>query len=155
MSGTDPPAPHAQVRRAGSGEAISAAGVEHLFRLSGADTAQRLALEEFELAPGTMGARPHIHRDHDEYFYVIAGTLTVHDGTSEIEVQPGDLAAAPRGAAHGFRNAGKEPVRGICIFSPAGYEQYFRDVHRAAADGMEITDELLADLRANYGTESL
>ena len=150
MSDTDP---RAVVRRTDEVEAIAAAGVEHLFRLTGADTGGRFAFEEFTVPPGSSGARPHVHHGHDEYFYVLSGTLTLHTGDGEVELGAGELAAAPRGAPHGFRNAGAEPVRGICMFTPAGYENYFRDVHPAAADGAEITEALLTELRGRYLTE--
>ena len=152
MPGTEPVA-RAVVRHVGAGETIDAAGVAHLFRLTGADTGGRLAFEDFTLPPGALGARPHVHHGHDEFFYVLSGTLTVHTGDGEVDLGPGELAAAPRGAPHGFRNAGTEPVRGICVFTPAGYEDYFRDVHRAAADGAEISDALLTELRSRYRTE--
>jgi hypothetical protein len=36
--------------------------------------------------------------------------------------------------------------------SPAGYENYFRDVHRALLSGEELTPRRLSELRAAYGT---
>ena len=69
---------------------------------------------------------------------------------------PGDLAHSPRGSVHGFRNASaQEPTRALCLYTPAGYEQYFRDVHAAVAAGTELTVDLLRDLRAGYDTDSL
>jgi len=59
----------AAIIRATEGEAIPAAGVQHLFKLTGAHTAGLFGLEEFLVPPGTLGARPHIHWGHDEYFY--------------------------------------------------------------------------------------
>jgi len=146
----------ALVVTAGAGELIAIAGVEHLFKLTGDHTGGRFGLEEFTVAPGTLGARPHVHRAHDEYFYVLAGELTVATDAGEVLLGPGDLAAAPRGSVHGFRNAsGDTAVRGICMYTPPGYEQYFRDVHAAVAAGAEPTVDLLAELRAEYQTDSL
>lgn len=139
---------------AGEGELIAIAGVEHLFKLTGKHTGGRFGLEEFTVAPGTLGARPHVHRAHDEYFYVLAGELTVATGAGEVLLGAGDLAAAPRGSVHGFRNASDSAVHGICMYTPSGYEQYFRDVHAAVAAGAELTVDLLAELRSNYQTES-
>ena len=34
-------------------------------------------IERFVAPPNTLGARPHIHCDHDEYFYVLDSELTV------------------------------------------------------------------------------
>jgi hypothetical protein len=41
------------------------------------------------------------------------------------------------------------------MYTPPGYEQYFRDVHAAVAAGSELTVDLLAELRGNYQTDSL
>ncbi|MEO6882057.1 MAG: cupin domain-containing protein [Mycobacteriaceae bacterium] len=149
----------ALIVRAAEGEVILAAGVEHLFKLTGASTGGRFGLEEFTLAPDTLGARPHIHWGHDEYFFVLDGELTVAtasgEADGEVTLGAGDLAQAGRGSVHGFRNASTDgPVRALCMYTPPGYEQYFRDVHAAVAAGTELTVDLLAQLRSHYDTES-
>src|SRR5262245_12275775 len=93
----------AVVVRAGDGELIPAAGVGYLFRLTGAGTGGRLALEDFTLPPGAMGAKPHIHRGHEETFYILSGLLTVTTDAGDVTLGTGDLAHAPRGSLHGFR----------------------------------------------------
>ncbi len=143
------------VVRAGAGESISAVGVEHLFKLTGSDTGNRLGLSRFVVPPGVVGATPHVHRDHDETFYVLEGVLTVATAEGEIAVLPGDLAYAPRGSVHGFRNAGEDETVALCVYTPPGYEQYFRDVHEAVAGGAELTPELVAELRTRYATEGV
>ena len=135
----------------GDGESIEIAAVRHVFKATGG----LLAVEEFELLPASMGARPHIHGGHDEYFYVLDGEITFHDGVTERTVARGAFVAAPRGTAHGFRNAGPIIARGLGLFTPAGYENYFRDAHAALAGGAELDDELLARLRSRYDTTTL
>ena len=136
----------------GDGELIDVAGVGHLFKLTGAQSAGALAVEEFTLAASAMGARPHVHDRHDEHFYVLSGELTVHDGEAETVVRPGTLVSALRGEAHGFRNASTTPVSGLCLFTPAGYENYFRDVHAALAAGEAFSEELLTAHRSRFAT---
>jgi quercetin dioxygenase-like cupin family protein len=151
-----PTAPAAAlVVRAGQGQHIAAAGVEHLFALTSSETSGRFALEHFTVPPSVVGARGHVHGSHDEYFYVLEGQLTVLTDEGETILEAGDVAAAPRGSLHGFRNAdGVSAVRVLCMYTPAGYEGYFRDVHAASRAGLEITDALLAELRGRYDTES-
>ncbi|MER5971998.1 cupin domain-containing protein [Streptomyces sp. NPDC002055] len=144
----------ALLRRPEDGELIDVAGVQHFFRLTAEHTGGQFSFEEFTLAPGTVGARPHVHSGHDEYFYVLEGELTLHNGDGEVTVGPGHLLAAVRGTPHGFRNAGTEMCRALCLYTPAGYEGYFRDVHAAVAAGAEVTDELLAEFRSRYRTAS-
>ncbi len=147
--------PRPLLRRPEDGELIDVAGVEHFFRLTAEHTEGRLALEEFRLAPGVIGARPHVHEAHDEYFYVLEGELTLHNGEGEVTVGAGHLLAAGRGTPHGFRNASDSMVRALCLYTPAGYEGYFREVHAAVAAGAQVTDELLAEFRGRYRTTSL
>ena len=145
-------APKAFVTRPDAGEQITIGGVEHLFLLTAAQTGARFGLERFRLAPGAMGAAPHVHGSHDEYFYALSGVLTVHTGTDELELAPGELATALRDAPHGYRNASADPVEGLCLYTPAGYEQYFRDVHAAIEAGEPASEELLTRLRRSYDT---
>lgn len=152
---TTAPGDQPLVVRAGGGEAIDAGGIAHLFALTGEQTGGRFGLEEFTLPPRTLGARPHVHGSHDEYFVVLAGELTLSTAGDDVVLAAGDTAAALRGTAHGYRNdSGTEPVRALCMYTPAGYEQYFRDVHAAVAAGEEPTAELLAALRSRYDTTS-
>ncbi|MFH8681708.1 cupin domain-containing protein [Streptomyces lydicus] len=136
------------------GELVDVAGVAHFFRLTAEHTDGHFAFEEFSLAPGVIGARPHVHDGHDEYFYVLEGELTLHTGDGEVTAGPGHLLAATRGTPHGFRNAGATTARALCLYTPAGYENYFRDVHAAVSAGAEATDELLAEFRSRYRTRS-
>ena len=139
----------------GQGELITAAGADHLFRLAAAQTGGRFALEEFSLAPASPGPLPHVHFSHDEYFYVLDGELTIATADGESVLGPGDVAAAVRGSVHGYRNAHPEHhLRALTLYTPAGYEQYFRDVHAAAASGITVDDTVLATLRALYDTET-
>ncbi|MEU4620318.1 cupin domain-containing protein [Actinoplanes sp. NPDC023801] len=142
----------AVLRGPGEGELIRVAGVDHFFKLTAADTGGRFAMEEFTLPPGIIGARPHVHHGHDEYFYVLEGELTLHDGEGEVTAGPGNSLSAVRGAPHGFRNAGSVPVRGLCLYTPAGYEDYFRQVHAAVDAGAEVTDALLTEFRSRFRT---
>lgn len=77
----------AVVVRAGDGELVPVAGVEHLFKLTGEQTGGRFGIEEFPVAPSTLGARPHVHWAHDEYFYVLDGELTVATDSGEVVLQ--------------------------------------------------------------------
>ncbi|MEV6774964.1 cupin domain-containing protein [Streptomyces syringium] len=146
--------PRPLLRRPDEGELIDVAGVEHFFKLTAEHTGGRFSFEEFTLEPGIVGARPHVHHGLDEYFYVLEGELTLHNGDGEVTAGPGTLLAAVRGTPHGFRNAGTKTARALCLYTPAGYEGYFREVHAAVAAGAEVTDELLTEFRSRYRTTS-
>ncbi|MGL5808501.1 MAG: cupin domain-containing protein [Nocardioides sp.] len=151
MDGLDT-GPSGILRRRGEGELLSVAGVEHFFRLTAEDTDGAFAFEEFELAPGVVGARPHVHAGHDEYFYVLDGELTLTTRSGDLVAQSGSIFAATRGTPHGFRNDSTAVVRGLCLYTPAGYENYFREVHAAVAGGATVTEDLLTRFRSRHRT---
>ncbi len=49
-------------------------------------------------------------------------------GDDTLVAGPGDLVVKPRGVPHAFWNAGDEPARLLEMISPAGFEDYFRDM---------------------------
>jgi quercetin dioxygenase-like cupin family protein len=139
-------------RAPGVGERLDISGIEHLFRLTADDTAGRFAVEEFTVPRHAMGVAPHIHDAHDEYFYILDGQLTLWAGDAEVVADAGAVVAAPRGVPHGYRNDTQQSAKALCLYTPAGYENYFRDVHAAIAGGEDISDQKLVEFRAKYAT---
>ncbi|MET7279458.1 cupin domain-containing protein [Kribbella sp. NPDC005582] len=121
-------------------------------RVTGEETAGGLAVVDSVLNAGALGAAPHIHHGHEEYFLIGSGVVTFDTSTGPVEVGPGGSVAVPRGQAHGFRNLTDEPARLTMLFTPAGYENYFRAVAEAFASGEQLTPELLNTLRAAHQT---
>ncbi len=155
MPPSDDPAPSAAVSPHGGGERLVLPWGEVLVRLTGAATEGGLSVVEMRLAPRTVGAAPHVHHGHQEHFQLREGELTFDLGEEVRTLGPGGLVSVPRGLAHGFRNTTDTWAVFVCLFTPGGYEGYFRDVARLAADGADVTPELLAGLRAGYATEAV
>jgi uncharacterized cupin superfamily protein len=59
---------------------------------------------------------------------VLEGRFGVQLGDEVLEAGPGDLVFKPRGVPHAFWNAGDEPARLLELISPAGFENYFREL---------------------------
>ena len=51
----------------------------------------------------------HIHKEHDEFIYVIEGEGWAYVGGNKFPVKPGNLVYGPAGVEHGFYM----PVRGV------------------------------------------
>src|SRR5919107_2475606 len=83
------------------------------------------------IPPGSPGPRPHLHRRHEETFYVLQGELTVRVGPRKIVAPAGSFVVVPRGVVHQPSNPGTEPTRVLLIFSPAGMDHFFEE----AAEG--------------------
>src|ERR671921_251433 len=63
----------------------------------------------------------HVHRDQDEVFYVIDGTLVVRCGDRQWQAGSGFLVFLPRHVPHGFTVSGDAPARTLLINAPAGF----------------------------------
>ena len=139
-------------RAPGAGERLDISGIGHLFRLTAGDTEGRFAVEEFTVPRNAAGVPPHIHDAHDEYFYILDGQLTLWAGNAEVVAKAGAVVAAPRGVPHGYRNDTERPATALCLYTPAGYENYFREVHAAIARGEDMSEAKLEQFRAKYAT---
>ena len=89
------------------------------------------SIHDNTIPPGSPGPRPHLHRHHEEAFYVLEGELTVRVGPRKITAPTGSFVVVPRGVVHQPSNPGTEPTRVLLIFSPAGMDRFFEE----AAEG--------------------
>ena len=88
---------------------------------------------EGRLPPGTSGPPMHLHRSHEESFYVIEGTLTVTTPDGEDEVVAGVYVFFPRGTAHTFTNRHDGPVRYVAI-AGGGLDRFVAELYAAEDD---------------------
>ena len=139
------------------GEAVQLLKLGVRFMIDGETTDGAFSLVEHPLPPRALGSPVHTHRNEDEYSYVLEGRVGVQLGDDVIEAGPGELVFKPRGVAHAFWNAGDEPARLLELISPAGFENYFRELAPllAAEDRDEAAiGEVVAryDLDIDFGT---
>ena len=71
-------------------------------------------------------------------------------GGTEFAAGPGDLVFGPRGVPHAQRRLIPRTGRILAIFSPAGFEGFFRDLAEAARDG-QVRPEEMNRIAAAYG----
>jgi quercetin dioxygenase-like cupin family protein len=112
-------------------------------------------------APYLDGASPHVHRQHCDLFYVLAGELTLLVGPDQGErvLPAGTLVLAPPLVVHGFRNGSDSELRYLNFHAPGGgFAAYMRgekpgfdseepppDGGRPASDAYVGTGEVLSD----------
>jgi quercetin dioxygenase-like cupin family protein len=122
------------------------------------DTAGAYSIHDNTIPPGSPGPRPHIHRHHEEAFYVLEGELTVRVGSRTITAPAGSFVVVPRGVVHQPSNPGSEPTRVLLIFSPAGMDHFFEEAAEGcmplqAAPTDPVVLEKLEAFTEKYGYE--
>ncbi|MGF1424909.1 cupin domain-containing protein [Kitasatospora sp. LaBMicrA B282] len=152
---TGPDAPAAARREAvllgpGEGGPGQLAG-PYLIKLGGERTGGSLAVLESTFQPGE-GAPPHLHRGHDETFQVVAGRFRFRCGDRVAELGPGGFCHVPRTHPHAFTAIGETPGTMLVVLSPAGFEQFFVEAMRLAADGRPDR-ALMESILAKYDQE--
>jgi len=133
----------------GEGEHHDAGSAQIFIKAAGEHTGGSFFLAESTLAPGFAGPPPHRHRGLHDMFYVLEGTLTLRLGGQEIEAGPGSFACVPPGVVHTFRNDSEGPVRLLNFNTPAGWENYMRDLAAASSDGPPAPEEI-AKIASRY-----
>jgi quercetin dioxygenase-like cupin family protein len=106
-------------------------GGEMVVKIRDRDTAGAYSVHDNTIPPGSPGPRPHLHRRHEEAFYVLEGELTVRVGQRTITAPVGSFVVVPRGTVHQPSNPGTQSTRVLLVFSPAGMDSFFEE----AAEG--------------------
>ena len=70
---------------------------------------------------------PHRH-DFEETFTLLQGELEATFRGQKSVVRAGETIHIPANAPHQFHNSSSQPVRLLCLCSPAGQENFFLDV---------------------------
>jgi len=122
------------------------------FMIDGSDADERFSLVEHPMSPRALAAPLHRHTREDEYSFILEGRMGALLGDDVVEGGPGDLVHKPRNQWHTFWNAGDEPCRILEIISPAGFEQFFRELD-AMGGAINADPEALAALNERYGQQ--
>ena len=109
-------------------------GVGVHFKIDGEDTAGRVSVVEHPFAVGAL-VRPHIHTREDEISIVLEGQIGFRSEDQEVVLGAGGYIIKPRGEVHAMWNAGSTPARMIEVISPAGFEEFFRELTDMTAVG--------------------
>ena len=113
-----------------------------------ASTAGGFGLYRWNFGPHVSGPDLHFHRTISESFYVLSGTLRIHDGSRWVDTGAGDFVHVPPGGIHGFRNESGEAASMLLLFTPgAPREEYFEMLFAGATKDMTDEDKLAFFLR--------
>ena len=102
---------------------IGLVGDTYTILLTGHDTNGRYCLIDMHIPPGG-GPPPHRH-DFEETFTLLEGEMEATFRGEKSVVRAGETINIPANAPHQFRNVSDQPVRLLCLCSPAGQEEFF------------------------------
>jgi len=122
------------------------------FMIDGVEAADRFSLVEHPMGPRALAAPLHRHTREDEYSYVVKGRMGALLGDDVVYAEPGDLVHKPRNQWHTFWNAGDEPCYILEIISPAGFEDFFKELSDMGGVA-NASPETLGELNERYGLE--
>ncbi len=141
------------VVRLAEGDLLSAGPIRLRILEAGELTSHRLGIVEVTLAPHTPGPPQHIHREHDETFYVVSGRPSFTSGNDEFTASVGELIIAGIGTPHTFANPGDETAVMYCTVTPDRYIDYFRELDRLPKGSGGLDPKVVADIMTRYATE--
>jgi quercetin dioxygenase-like cupin family protein len=139
----------AVVHRPGEGERHSAGTSQIVIKATGEETAGTFFLSESTIAPGFPGPPPHRHERLIDMFYVLEGVLTVRLGEEIHQLEQGSFVCVPAGVVRTFSNPSDSPVRFLNFNTPAGWENYMRDLAEAARAG-PLTPDVIGRVASHY-----
>ena len=105
---------------------IGLVGDTYTVTVSGEDTAGRFCVIDMHIPPGG-GPPPHRH-DFEETFILLEGQIEATFRGKKSIVRAGETINIPANAPHQFHNTSSQPTRLLCICSPAGQENFFKEV---------------------------
>jgi mannose-6-phosphate isomerase-like protein (cupin superfamily) len=134
----------------GEGRSYDAGGMRGTFKADGAESDGQHCFTEWELAGGESGPPPHLHREHQEAFFVTEGTVTFQAGERSYEAPAGSFILIPAGIAHKFSNSTDRPARCINVWLPGGFEPYFERMTEMMSGAEPLDPEAVVKLSAEY-----
>jgi quercetin dioxygenase-like cupin family protein len=144
----------AVIRMPGEGKkVVTLAGRPTTFLLTGEDT-QHTSMFDCVMPPGSSVGL-HVHRVHEESFYMLEGECEWQVGGQVIHAKPGTFVFVPPGVPHSIANASGKSARMLLTISPPGYEHFFEELEKLITRDGAPDANGIAKLANRYDTEQL
>jgi quercetin dioxygenase-like cupin family protein len=134
----------------GGGRSYDVGGMRGTIKADGAAADGQQCFSEWTLQPGDQGPPPHLHKRHQETFYVVEGTMTFRAAAEEIEAPPGSFLLISPGVIHKFWNPTDAPAVCVNVWVPGGFEVYFREMLERMAGQNPPDPAEIVKLSAEY-----
>jgi quercetin dioxygenase-like cupin family protein len=118
----------------GGGRVYEQGGFRGAIKVDDEESGGHQCFSEWTVDAGDDGPPPHVHRQHQEAFFVVEGNLSFRAGEETIEAKSGSFIFIPAGVVHTFSNRTDAPARCVNAYVPGGIEGFFIEVAEALAD---------------------
>jgi len=144
----------AVIRMPGEGKEVrTLAGKPMRFLVTGEET-RNASMFDCTLPPGSSTGL-HVHRVHEETFYLLEGECEWQVGGHLVRARPGAFVFIPPGVPHNIANASDKPARMLLTLSPPGHEHFFEELEKLVTRGGAPDANAIAELMSRYDTEQL
>jgi quercetin dioxygenase-like cupin family protein len=124
----------------GPGEGYTIPGTDAItLKATSEQTGGSIGYLEATSSPG-YGPPRHIHRSHDELFYVLEGEFLFLVGERQVSAPPGSFVFIPRGTVHAAKVIGTEPGKVLIAYVPGGLEHSFEEFARLRTEQGEVAN---------------
>lgn len=144
---------NASVQHPGAGREIALGPIRVTVKEDGSHTRGTMAMAEFTIPPHAPSPPAHVHRAHEEGFYVLEGEIEFTVGGKTTRLGAGGWVLVPIGAPHTFANPGSAPARFLNTFTPNRYLGYFDEMAALISASGPPTPAQARDVMARYDTE--
>lgn len=130
------------------------------FKAGSGEVGPGFAVVETLLHP-VAAAPAHVHHDTDEAVYVLEGELVLEVGNQTFHTRAGSFAFLPKGIPHRYLPQEPGPVRVLWMLTPAGFENYWREIGDRVLEGHPAPaptppdPAVMAEIGKRYSTEFL
>jgi quercetin dioxygenase-like cupin family protein len=111
-----------------------------VIKLYGEETNRAISIIEQQFEPGLL-LPPHVH-ENDVWLYMLEGEMHARVRDEIVKATPGSWVLKPRRIPHTMWNAAAEPTRLIELYTPGGFELFFKDFAGRLRQGPAGLDEL-------------
>jgi mannose-6-phosphate isomerase-like protein (cupin superfamily) len=136
----------------GEGDAVVIGPITTRIVEDGAQTNHHCGAAVVTVAPRSPGPPAHVHREHDEGFFVASGVMRFAIGDKTVDAPAGAYVAVPRGVPHTFSNPFDDKAVMFNIFTPDLYVPYFQDL-KALQAGVGLNGPAILKIMSRYATE--
>jgi quercetin dioxygenase-like cupin family protein len=139
----------------GPGEGRTIPGTDAMtLKATAEQTRGSIGFLEATSSPG-YGPPRHIHRSHDELFYILEEEFLFLVGERQVNAPPGSFVFIPRGTVHAVKVVGPEPGKVLIAYIPGGLEHSFEEFAQARAEQGEDADRArtVEEINQKYDSE--